>query len=138
MLVAEIPCRKFLDDKEKKKRKAEEKATVKVPAVNIQAETAVNKDAGREGPCKKRRAKPLEALANEEHVSPPMSVGRMDALRDQTDEHVTPPGLFMLANWFLTRGGQGNVDASHAIEGHGDNEGGLSGLQTRPSLARHS
>nr|GEU87959.1 hypothetical protein [Tanacetum cinerariifolium] len=46
-------------------------------------------------------------------------------------------GLFMLANWLLTRG-KGNVDASHAIESHGDNEGGLSGLQTRPSPAHHS
>ncbi|GJR72360.1 hypothetical protein Tco_0084725 [Tanacetum coccineum] len=131
MMVAELPCWKVLDDKEKKKRKAEEKAAAKIPAINIQAETVVNKDAGREGPRNKRRvragpqvrpdsehvssptplnhAKPLEALANEEHVSPPLSVG-----------------------------GQGNVDASYAIEGHGDNEGGLSGLQTRPNLTHHS
>ncbi|GJX74522.1 hypothetical protein Tco_0313117 [Tanacetum coccineum] len=131
MVVAEIPCRKVLDDKEKKKRKAEEKAKAKAPVVNIQAEAVVNKGVGREGPCKKRRvraeaqahpdsehvssptplnhAKPLEALANEEHVSPPLSVG-----------------------------GQGNADASPVIEGHGDNEGDLSDLQTRPNLTHHT
>ncbi|GJW24728.1 hypothetical protein Tco_0038539 [Tanacetum coccineum] len=60
------------------------------------AETAVNKDAGREGPRKKRwvRAGP--------------------------------------------QGDQGNSGASHAIEGHGDNKGGLSGLQTYPSPAHPS
>ncbi|GJS17210.1 hypothetical protein Tco_0411682 [Tanacetum coccineum] len=124
-------CRKVVDDKEKKKRKAEEKAATKAPAVDIQVEAAVAKATGKEGPRKKRRvrvgaqvlpdlehvssptplnqAKPLEALANEEHVSPPLSVGRMDTLRDQTDEHAVSP------------------------RGHGDNEGGLSGPQIRPS-----
>ncbi|GJY22053.1 hypothetical protein Tco_0394619, partial [Tanacetum coccineum] len=130
IMVAEIPYRKVLDDKEKKKKKAEEKAAAKVPIVNIEAEMVVNKDAGRKGPRKKRRvrvgpqvhpdsehvssptlnhAKPLEALVNEEHVYPPF------------DE-----------------GGQGNADASFAIKGHGDNQGGLSGLQTQPSPAHHS
>ncbi|GKD68120.1 hypothetical protein Tco_1322210 [Tanacetum coccineum] len=126
MVVAKIPCQKVLDDKEKKKRKAEEKIAAQAPAANIQAEATVNKVARREGPRKKRRirsgpqtppdsehvsspaplnqAEPLEALANEEHVSPPLSVGRMDTLRDQTDEHATPPGLFILASWLLTRG----------------------------------
>ncbi|GKB38167.1 hypothetical protein Tco_0883109 [Tanacetum coccineum] len=146
MVVAEIPCRKVLDDKEKKKRKAEEKIAAKAPAVNIQAEATVNKADGREGPRKKRRvrsgppmppdsghvssltplnqAKPLEALANEEHVSPPVSVGRMDTLRDQTDEHFTPPRVVYASKLVIDEGDQGNVDASHAIEGHGDNEGG--------------
>ncbi|GJT29573.1 hypothetical protein Tco_0909848 [Tanacetum coccineum] len=36
------------------------------------------------------------------------------------------------------KGGQGNADASFAIKGHGDNQGGLSGLQTQPSPAHHS
>nr|GEU85799.1 hypothetical protein [Tanacetum cinerariifolium] len=84
----------------------------------------MSEGAGKEGPRKKRRvragppvppdsehvsslthlnqAKPLEALANKEHASSPLS---------------------------------GNVDASHAIEGHGNNENGLSRLQTRPSPA---
>nr|GEY43478.1 hypothetical protein [Tanacetum cinerariifolium] len=119
MMVFEIPCRKVRDDKEKKKKRAEEKAATKVPAANIQDGMVVNKDAGRDGPHKKKRvrigpqvqtgsehvssptplnhAKPLEALAIEEHVSPPLSAGR-----------------------------------------HGDNEGDLSGLQTRPSPAHHS
>nr|GEV60074.1 hypothetical protein [Tanacetum cinerariifolium] len=77
MIMAEIPYRKVVDDKEKKKRKAEEKAATKAPAVNIQAEAAVDKPAGREGPR--------------------------------------------------------NADASYVLEGYGDNEGGLSGLQIRHS-----
>ncbi|GKC44153.1 hypothetical protein Tco_1061875 [Tanacetum coccineum] len=98
MMMAEISCRKVLDDKEKKKRKAEEKVAAKVQpgSEHVSSPTPLN------------HAKPLETLANEEHVSPPLS------------------------------GGQGNVDASFALEGHGDNEGGLSGLQTRPNPAHHS
>ncbi|GJS87343.1 hypothetical protein Tco_0769979 [Tanacetum coccineum] len=159
MMVAELPCRKVLDDKEKKKRKAEEKAAAKIPAVNIQAETVVNKDAGREGPRKKRRVhagpqvrpdsehvssptplnhvKPLEALANEEHVSPPLSVGRMDTLRDHMDEHATPRVVYA-SKPIIEKGGQGNVGASYAIKGYGDNEGGLSELQTRLDPTHHS
>nr|GEW38886.1 putative reverse transcriptase domain-containing protein [Tanacetum cinerariifolium] len=90
MVVAEIPCQKVLDDKEKKKRKAEGKIAAQAPAANIQAEAAIKKAARREDPRKKRRvrsgpqapsdsehvsspaplnqAEPLEALANEEHV----------------------------------------------------------------------
>ncbi|GJV72729.1 hypothetical protein Tco_1492724 [Tanacetum coccineum] len=139
--IAEIPCRKILEDKEKKRRKVEEKAAANAPATNIQVKTIVDKDASKEGPRKKRmvrvrpqvqpnlehvssptplnHAKPLETLANEEHVSPPLSVGRMDTLRDQTDEN-------------------GKVDVAAAMEGHGDNEGGLSGLQTQPSPAHRS
>ncbi|GKA32458.1 hypothetical protein Tco_0718825 [Tanacetum coccineum] len=129
MIVAEMPYRKVVDDKERKKRKAEEKAATKAPTDDIQVEEVVAKAAGREGPRKKRRvhvgaqappdsehvssptplnqAKSLEALANEEHVSPLLSVGRM-----------------------------GNADASPALEGHGDNEDGLSGPQIRPSSVR--
>nr|GEV65459.1 hypothetical protein [Tanacetum cinerariifolium] len=145
MMVAEIPCRKVLDDKEKKKRKSEEKAAAKVHAVNTQAETVVNKDAGKAGPHKKRRvrveaqvhldlehvsspiplnhAKPLEALDNEEHVYPSLLLDRMDTLRDQTDEHVTPSRVVYASKLVIDEEGQGNVDASHAIEGYGDNEG---------------
>ncbi|GJW09113.1 hypothetical protein Tco_1571536 [Tanacetum coccineum] len=158
MMVAELPCRKVLDDKEKK-RKAEEKAAAKIPAVNILAEIVVNNDAGREGPHKKRQVrarpqvhldsehvsyptplnhvKPLEALANEEHVSLPLSVGHMDTLRDQTDEHATPRVVYA-SKPVIEEGGQGNVGASHAIEGHCNNEGALSGLQTRPGPTHHS
>ncbi|GKD14142.1 hypothetical protein Tco_1198549 [Tanacetum coccineum] len=92
-----------LEDKEKKRRKAKEKAAANVPATDIQAEAAVDKDVGKEGPCKKMRvrvgpqvqpvsenvssptplnhAKPLETLANEEHVSPPLLVARMERLQ---------------------------------------------------------
>nr|GEU96576.1 hypothetical protein [Tanacetum cinerariifolium] len=80
MIVAEISCWKIVDDKEKKKRKVEEEVATKAPAVNVQAEAAVDKLVGREGPR-----------------------------------------------------GKGNADASYVLEGHGDNEGGLSGLHIRPS-----
>ncbi|GJT91008.1 putative mitochondrial protein [Tanacetum coccineum] len=49
MVTAEIPCRKVLDDKERKKRKAEAKVAANVVGVDIQAErVAGNKDAGKE------------------------------------------------------------------------------------------
>ncbi|GJZ06425.1 gypsy type transposase, partial [Tanacetum coccineum] len=121
MIVVEIPCRKVVDDKEKKKWKAEEKAATKAPAVDIQAKAAVAKATEKEGPRNKRRvrvgaqvppdsehvssptplnqAKHLEALANDEHVSPPFSVGWMDTLRDQMDEHVISP-------WVADEGGK--------------------------------
>ncbi|GJY37719.1 hypothetical protein Tco_0424083, partial [Tanacetum coccineum] len=146
MAIAKIPCRKVLEDKEKKRRKAKEKATANAPATNIQAETIVDKDASNEGPRKKRRvrvspqvqpnsghvssltplnhAKPLETFANEEHVSPPLSVGRMDTLLDQTDENVTPSRIVAISKLVIDEGGQGKVDAATAMEGHGDNEGG--------------
>nr|GEX95373.1 transposase (putative), gypsy type [Tanacetum cinerariifolium] len=134
--TAELPCRKVLDDKETKKRTAEEKAATNAPDDNIQAErVAKNKDVGKEGARKKRRVrvgtqaqpvskhvssftplkhvKPLETLANEEYVSPNVSVGRM------------------------VTGGEGvqeNVDAAFANEGHGDNEGPL--LETVEKLVR--
>ncbi|GKF74464.1 hypothetical protein Tco_0220796 [Tanacetum coccineum] len=52
MMVAELPCRKVLDDKERKKRKAEEKA-----AIYVQAEKVVKENDGREGVRKKRRVR---------------------------------------------------------------------------------
>nr|GEV11130.1 hypothetical protein [Tanacetum cinerariifolium] len=106
-LLPPSALRKVVDDKEKKKRKVEEKAATKASAVNVQAEAAVDKPIKREGPRKKRRAKPLEALANEEHASPLLSVGWMDTLQDQTDEHAISPRFSMLANQFLTKMGGG-------------------------------
>nr|GEX97754.1 hypothetical protein [Tanacetum cinerariifolium] len=103
------------------KRKAEEKTAAKVPAINIQAEKTVNKDASREGPRKKRRVRARPQVApDSEHVSSPAPLNQpkpLEALADK--EH-------------------GNVDASHAIEGHGDNEGGLYRLKTRPIPAHPS
>nr|GEV66347.1 hypothetical protein [Tanacetum cinerariifolium] len=138
MVVAEILCQKVLDDKEKKKRKTEGKIVAQAPAANIQAEATVNKAARREGPRKKRQVEPLEALANEEHASPPLSFGSMNTLKDQTDEHAAPPRVFFASKPVVDKGVQDNVDASHAVEGHGDNEDGLSELQTHPSPAQPS
>ncbi|GJZ66304.1 hypothetical protein Tco_0623000, partial [Tanacetum coccineum] len=93
MVTAEQPCRKFLDDKEKNKRKVEDKAAVDASGVDTQVEKVVrDKGAGKEGSRKKRRvrvgtlvhpasehvsspiplnhAKPLKILANEQYVSP--------------------------------------------------------------------
>nr|GEY09624.1 V-type proton ATPase subunit B 2 [Tanacetum cinerariifolium] len=135
-------------------------ADMKAPTANIQAETAVKKAARREGPRKKRRvrfgpqapldsehvsspaplnqAEPLEALANEEHVSPPLSFGPMNTLKDQMDEHAAPPRVIFASKPVVDKGVQGNVDASHTVEGRGDNEGGLSELQTHPNPAQPS
>ncbi|GJV67621.1 hypothetical protein Tco_1483130 [Tanacetum coccineum] len=151
---------RVVDDKERKKRKAEEKATTKALVDDIQVGEAVAKVAGREGPRKKRRvrvgaqappdskhvsyptslnqAKPLKALANEEHVSPPLSVGWMGTLRDQTDEHAISPRVVYTSKLIIEEGEKGDVDASPALEGHGDNEDGLSGPQIRPSSVRPS
>ncbi|GKD84672.1 hypothetical protein Tco_1355826, partial [Tanacetum coccineum] len=155
IMVAELPCRKVLDGKERKKRKAEEKG-----AINVQAEKVVKEKDGREGVRKKRRvrvvnpvqptsenvssstplnhAKPLTTIAGEAHVTPPTSAGRIGVLRDQNDEPMTPPVVNV--GEFPTSGedGQGGFDDMFANEGHGDNEGGLSGLQTQPSPARRA
>ncbi|GJZ62037.1 hypothetical protein Tco_0618174 [Tanacetum coccineum] len=128
MIVAEMSCRRVVDGKEKKKRKVEEKAATKAPGDDIQVEAAVAKAAGREGP-----PKPLEALPNEEHVSPPLSVGQMGTLRDQIDEHAISPRVVYTSKLIVEEGEKGDADASPALEGHGDNEDGLSGLQIRPS-----
>nr|GEW68236.1 hypothetical protein [Tanacetum cinerariifolium] len=105
---------RVLDDKKKMKRKSEEKATAYAADADIQVDKVVTKrGAGKEDVCKKRRvrvgapvqrdsehvssltplnhAKPLETLANTKHVSHNASVGRMGALRNQTDEHAPPP-----------------------------------------------
>ncbi|GKD44052.1 hypothetical protein Tco_1268697, partial [Tanacetum coccineum] len=160
MVVVEIPCRKVLDDKEKKRKKAEEKAAVNSPAVDIQAEkVGIDKDVGKDGPHKKRKvrarpqmqpvsehvssptplnhAKPLETLANEECVSPPASTKRIGVLQTQTDKHVTPP--YVIADEHVT-GGEAHEDANatFADEGHRDYKGGLSGLKTQLTPICHS
>ncbi|GJV76967.1 hypothetical protein Tco_1508551 [Tanacetum coccineum] len=165
MVTAEIPCRKVLDDKERKKRKAEAKVAANVAGVDIQAErVAGNKDAGKEGTSRKKRrvcleapvkpnsehvssptplnhVHPLETLADKEHASPHASADRMSFLQNQTDEHATPPSVVNANELVIGEaggGGQENVDHAFANEGHGDNEGGLSRLQTQPSHIRHS
>ncbi|GJU96460.1 hypothetical protein Tco_1321216 [Tanacetum coccineum] len=156
MMVVELPYRRVMDDKEKKKRKAEEKAATKVHADDNQAEAAVAAAAKGAGVRKKRRvrasaqappisdhvssltplnqAKSLEALANETYVSPPGSIGWMDTLRDQTDEHALSPHA---AHAHQLIGGEGGADPP-VFEGHSDNQDALFGPQTRPSLAHPS
>ncbi|GJX73985.1 hypothetical protein Tco_0312580 [Tanacetum coccineum] len=109
---------RVLDDKESKKRKTKRKVVAHAPAGNIQVEAVAHKGVGGEGRRKKKRvriqpevvvvsdqvsspnplnqARPLEALADARHVSLPLFVGRMDNLRDQTEEHASPPAA--LAN----------------------------------------
>nr|GEU42395.1 hypothetical protein [Tanacetum cinerariifolium] len=140
MVTAEIPCWKVLDDKEKKKRKVEVKAAANAPDADIQFEkTPVRLDSEHvSSPVPLNHAKPLESLANEEYVSPNVSVSRMGALRNQTDENATPSPIVNADK--LVTGGEGtqeNVDATFANEGHGDNEGGFSGLRTQHSPVHH-
>ncbi|GKD85241.1 V-type proton ATPase subunit B2, partial [Tanacetum coccineum] len=155
MMVAELPCRRVMDDKEKKKRKVDEKAATKVPADDNQAEVAVRGAGVRKkrrvcasaqappasnyvsSPTPLNQAKPLEALANETHVSPPGSVGRMDTLRDQTEEHAISPRAAHALRLVGGECGKGKADPP-VFEGHGDNQDVLFGPQTRPSPAHPS
>ncbi|GJZ78084.1 hypothetical protein Tco_0642756 [Tanacetum coccineum] len=115
MVTVEIPCRKVLDDKAKKKRKADEKAMAHAADADIQADKVVMKRGASKDVRKRKRvhvgapvqqvlehvssptplnhAKPLETLANIEHVSPNASAGRMGALRNQTNKHAPSPPL---------------------------------------------
>nr|GEX21228.1 hypothetical protein [Tanacetum cinerariifolium] len=134
MEIAEIPCRKVLDDKEKKKKKAKAKAAANVLDVDIQIEKVTGKRcAGKKGTSRTKR-KHLEALANEEHISANVSVGRMDVLRNQTEEHVTPRPIVNVKEPVVgEEKDQENVGPDFAKEGNGDNEDGLSGLCTQPN-----
>ncbi|GKC71402.1 PXMP2/4 family protein 4-like protein [Tanacetum coccineum] len=96
MIVVEIPCRKVVDDKEKKSGMPRGEG-------HHQGSCWLNSSVEAQGCVAKateNRAKPLEALANEEHVSIPLLVGRMDTLRDQTDETCVSPG-----SWPINKGG---------------------------------
>ncbi|GJU09506.1 hypothetical protein Tco_1131902 [Tanacetum coccineum] len=124
MMVAELPCRKVLDDKERNKIKAEEKADIHPTSEHVSPPTPLN------------HAEPLTTIAGEAHVTPSMFVGRIGVLRDQTDEPVTPPVANVGEFPTSREDGQDDADAMFANEGHGDNEGRLSGLQTQPSPAR--
>ncbi|GKD25699.1 hypothetical protein Tco_1231913, partial [Tanacetum coccineum] len=106
-------------------RKTKRKGVAHAPVGNIQVEAAAHKGVGREGHRKKKRvriqlevvvvldqvsssnplnqARPLEALADVGHVSLPLYIGRMDNLRDQTDEHASPPAA--LASKLVVGGG---------------------------------
>ncbi|GJT68230.1 hypothetical protein Tco_1019710 [Tanacetum coccineum] len=89
-------------------------------------------------PVPLNHAKPLEALANEEHVSTNTSADRMDVLRNQTDEHVTPRPVANVDKLVLgEEKSQENFDPTFVNEGHVDNEGGISGLLTQPSPVHH-
>nr|GEX99100.1 hypothetical protein [Tanacetum cinerariifolium] len=103
LVYAHDSCKDVLDNKKKKKRKAEDKAAAHAGDADIQADKVVKKrGVGKEDGRKKRKvrmgalvqqdsehvsfptslhhAKPLETLANMEHVSPNASAGRMGAL----------------------------------------------------------
>nr|GEV07174.1 hypothetical protein [Tanacetum cinerariifolium] len=115
MMVAKIPCHKVLDDKQKKKRKTDAKAMANVPSANIQAERV----AGKEGARKKRRVRVGTLVhPDSKHVSSPLLLNHAKPLKILANEEERV---------------QENVDAAFANKGHGDNEGGLSGLQTQPS-----
>ncbi|GJR36211.1 hypothetical protein Tco_1211895 [Tanacetum coccineum] len=143
METTEIPCRKVLDDK--KKKKAEAKAAANAPDADIHVEKVASKRcAGKEGAFQKRRkvhletlvhpdsehvsspvplnhVKPLKAFANEEHVSTNTSASRMNVLRTQTDEHVIPCPAVNVDELVLgEEKSQENVDVAFVNEGHND------------------
>ncbi|GKF89928.1 hypothetical protein Tco_0263891, partial [Tanacetum coccineum] len=81
MMVVELPCRRVMDDKEKKKRKAEEKAATKVPADDNQAEAAVAVAARGAGARKKRRVRAsAQAPPVSDHVADPSIFGWWGAI----------------------------------------------------------
>ncbi|GJS96094.1 hypothetical protein Tco_0803062 [Tanacetum coccineum] len=114
MDVAELPCTKMLAKKEKKSKKTEAKAAAKSDAHENVKKVAGKKRAGGEGTSRKKKKtrqrtpninldfdhissptllnhyKPLEALANEVHISKNASAARLDVLRDHTDEKGPP------------------------------------------------
>ncbi|GJW02514.1 hypothetical protein Tco_1561370 [Tanacetum coccineum] len=153
MEIVEILCRKVLDDKEKKKKKVEAKTAANVLNADIQPEKVSGKRcAGKEGTSRKKRrvhqqtlvhpdsehvsspvplnhAKPLEALANEEHALANVSAGQMDVLRNQIDEHATHRLIANVEEHVVgEEKDQENVDLAFVTEGHDDNEDGLSDL----------
>ncbi|GKA41606.1 hypothetical protein Tco_0734266 [Tanacetum coccineum] len=119
MMTAEIPCRKVLDDKEKRGI-AEEKAAAHAADADIQADKVVTKrGVGKEDVRKNRRVRVVASVQQDsEHVSSPTLLN-----------HAKP--LETLANMEHE-----NVDAAFVDEGHGDNEGEISGLKTQPSPTR--
>nr|GEW38484.1 hypothetical protein [Tanacetum cinerariifolium] len=126
MTMAEIPCQMVkvgIDkgagkDGPRKRRKIRARPQVQPVSEHVSYPTPLN------------HAEPLDTLANEGRVSPPISAKRMGVLRAQTDEHVTPR-----ANVDETATEE-EAHANLVIEGHGDNEEGLSGLKTQPNPIR--
>ncbi|GKC90499.1 hypothetical protein Tco_1151148 [Tanacetum coccineum] len=119
----------------KKKNKVEAKAAANAFNADIQVKKVASKRCvGKEGASRKRRKVRLETTLhpNSEHVSSPVPLNYpkpLEALANE--EHVsrnTSAG---------EEKGQDNVDTAFVNEGHGNNEGGLSGLRTQPSPFHH-
>nr|GEY48778.1 hypothetical protein [Tanacetum cinerariifolium] len=89
-----------------------------------------DKVAGKEGAQRKRRVR-VGTLVHPtlEHVSSPIPLNHEKPLKILANEQ------YVSSNASAGRGEdfQENVDAAFANEGHGDNEGAISGLQTQPS-----
>ncbi|GKB91013.1 hypothetical protein Tco_0963285, partial [Tanacetum coccineum] len=112
MMVVELPCRRVMDDKENKKRKAEEKAATKVPVDDNQAEAVVTAATRGAGVRKKRRVRAsAQAPPVSDHVSSPTPLNQAKPLEALANETlVSPPGSLV--------GGEGGADPS-IFEGHG-------------------
>nr|GFA73593.1 hypothetical protein [Tanacetum cinerariifolium] len=105
MVVAEMPEKKVLAEKEKKKR-TKRKAEV------IQHVSS---------PIPLSHSRPLETLTNEAHVSKNAYAGRLDALRNQTDEQ-SPPRHENVDEHMVDGDAENeHVDENIANEGHNDN-----------------
>ncbi|GKE40406.1 hypothetical protein Tco_1463811, partial [Tanacetum coccineum] len=133
MVTAELPCHKVLEDKEKKKIKAKVKAAVDAPGADTQAEKVIrDKGVGKEVARKKRRVRvgnPVHPAS--EHVSSPIPLNHVKPLKILANEQYVSPNA-------SDEGVRENDDAAFANEGYGNNEGGISSLQTQPSPSRHA
>ncbi|GKB86042.1 hypothetical protein Tco_0958314 [Tanacetum coccineum] len=128
MIVAEISCRKVIDDKEKKKRKAVRRPLPRLLLQIFKLRQLLPRTSGGKVLAKKRRVRVgAQAPPDSEHVSSPTPLNQAKLWR-----------FWLTRRMFPLLWGKGNADASHALEGHGDNEGGLSGPQIHPSLIRPS
>nr|GEV66998.1 hypothetical protein [Tanacetum cinerariifolium] len=118
VITAKIPCRKVLDDKEKKKGKLRRKPRLRdVTLMEVLWVTIAKKVASR--------------LSKVDSRSGIAQGSTIYGTKKQKEE-------FLILMVITCGIGSGNVDTSFTIEGHGDNVGGLLRLQAWPSPAHHS
>nr|GEX35044.1 hypothetical protein [Tanacetum cinerariifolium] len=114
----------------KKKKTRQETLTINLDSEHVSSPTLIN------------HSNPLETVANEMHIFETASLGRLDALRNQTDEqgYLHCDVVNENVDEHMADGGAGNEqgEVDLANKGHVDNAKGLSGLRTQPSLANQS
>ncbi|GJX38539.1 hypothetical protein Tco_0251842 [Tanacetum coccineum] len=114
MVVAEMPCKKVLAEKEKKKNKVEVKAAAKADDSDRVKKVTRKKRTGEEGTSRKkemktRRETPTLNLDSKHNAS----AGRLDALRNQIDKQ-SPP-FHENVDEHMANGGAGNEHGDENI-----------------------